>query len=164
MGARSDEEALRRRRLERAQLRLGRQCPRPVEADGSGVAPMAPASSEDGHARRTAEATSAREAFASRAFTRGPGVDPLDEVVYERRSSSITNPDGSIVFKMDGAEVPASWSQLATDIVISKYFRKAGLYGDKDKGETSVRQVVRRIAHTIRQAADEYKGYFATKA
>src|SRR5580692_4974739 len=92
------------------------------------------------------------------------GQNPLDAVVYERRSSTITNPDGSIVFKMDGAEVPSTWSQLATDIVISKYFRKAGLYGDKDKGETSVRQVVYRIAHTIRNAADEYGGYFATKA
>ena len=92
------------------------------------------------------------------------GVDPLDEVVYERRSSTITNPDGSVVFKMDGAEVPASWSQLATDILISKYFRKAGLHGDKDRGETSVRQVVHRLAHTIRRAADDFGSYFATKA
>ncbi len=92
-----------------------------------------------------------------------PGSDPLDTVVYERRSSTITNPDGSIVFKMEGAEVPASWSQLATDILISKYFRKAGLHGDKDKGETSIRQVVHRLAHTIRRAADDFGGYFATK-
>ena len=106
---------------------------------------------------------SSRGVKVARMYSR-PGTDPLDEVVYERRSSAITNPDGSIVFKMEGAEVPAGWSQLATDIVISKYFRKAGLHGDKDKGETSVRQVVRRIAHTIRQAADEYKGYFATKS
>jgi ribonucleoside-diphosphate reductase alpha chain len=93
-----------------------------------------------------------------------PGADPLDAVIYERRSSTITNPDGSIVFKMEGAEVPASWSQLATDIVISKYFRKAGLHGDKDKGETTVRQVVHRLAHTVRQAADGFGSYFATKA
>ncbi len=91
------------------------------------------------------------------------GTDPLDTVVYERRSSTITNPDGSIVFKMEGAEVPSSWSQLATDILISKYFRKAGLHGDKDEGETSVRQVVYRLAHTIRVAAETFGGYFATK-
>jgi ribonucleoside-diphosphate reductase alpha chain len=90
-----------------------------------------------------------------------PGANPLDAVVYERRSSTISNPDGSIVFKMEGAEVPATWSQLATDILISKYFRKAGLYGDKDTGETSVRQVVRRLAHTIRTAGERY---FAAKA
>jgi ribonucleoside-diphosphate reductase alpha chain len=65
---------------------------------------------------------------------------------------------------MDGAEVPASWSQLATDIVISKYFRKAGLHGDRDAGETSVRQVVSRLARTARRAADEFGGYFATRA
>jgi len=97
-----------------------------------------------------------------RRFTR-PGTDPLDEVVYERRTSAITNPDGSIVFKMEGAEIPRGWSQLATDIVISKYFRKAGLKGDKDRGETSVRQVVYRIAHTIRAAGEDFGGYFASR-
>ena len=90
-------------------------------------------------------------------------VDPLDAVVYERRSSVITNPDGSVVFKMEGAEIPAAWSQLATDIVISKYFRKAGLFGDKHQGEKSVRQVVYRIAHTIRAAGEKFGGYFASK-
>ena len=93
-----------------------------------------------------------------------PATDPMDTVVYERRSSTISNPDGSIVFKMEGAEVPATWSQLATDILISKYFRKAGLHGNKEEGETSIRQVVHRLAHTIRRAADDFGGYFATKA
>ncbi|MEO6420873.1 MAG: hypothetical protein ABIP39_15780, partial [Polyangiaceae bacterium] len=117
--------------------------------------------------RATDPKTEAKTARAGIAIARNyttPGIDPLDEVVYERRSSAITNPDGSVVFKMDGAEVPAAWSQLATDIVISKYFRKAGLHGNKDVGETSVRQVVHRIAHTIRTAAENYGGYFATKA
>lgn len=91
------------------------------------------------------------------------GTDPLDDVIYERRTSVITNPDGSIVFKMDGAEIPADWSQLATDIVVSKYYRKAGLYGDKNQGETSVRQVVYRIAHTIREAGERFGGYFASR-
>ena len=57
--------------------------------------------------------------------------DPFQEVVWEKRQSVITNPDGSVVFKMEGAEIPSTWSQLATDIVVSKYFRKAGLHGDK---------------------------------
>ena len=65
----------------------------------------------------------------SRRYTQ-PGIDPLDEVRWERRRTVITNPDGSVVFKMDGVEVPAEWSQLATDIVVSKYFRKAGVHGD----------------------------------
>jgi ribonucleoside-diphosphate reductase alpha chain len=96
------------------------------------------------------------------------GKHPFDQIVWERRQSLITNPDGSVVFKMDGAEIPASWSQLATDIVISKYFRKAGLPGpdkgaDKTGSETSVRQVVRRVARTIRGAGEHFGGYFATK-
>ncbi|MBX3216713.1 MAG: vitamin B12-dependent ribonucleotide reductase [Labilithrix sp.] len=136
----------------------------------------------NGHAKAHGEkgdkkARSARGVTVARMFTR-PSVNPLDsgapglptstgqatELVYERRSSIITNPDGSIVFKMEGAEIPSTWSQLATDIVISKYFRKAGLHGDAKVGEKSVRQVVYRIAHTIRDAADKLGGYFATKA
>ncbi len=88
------------------------------------------------------------------------GEDPLKSTVWERRQSVITNPDGSVVFKMDGVEIPSQWSQLATDIVVSKYFRKAGLHGDKDQGEASVRQVVERISKTIRRAGEDFGGYF----
>jgi ribonucleoside-diphosphate reductase alpha chain len=105
---------------------------------------------------------SRKGATLQRHFTEA-GVDAFDQVVWERRQSVITNPDGSVVFKMEGTEIPASWSQLATDIVVSKYFRKAGLHGDKNQGETSVRQVVYRIAHTIRVAGEKFGGYFATK-
>ena len=97
-----------------------------------------------------------------RRFTEA-GADPFASIVWESRQSVITNPDGSVVFKMEGAEIPADWSQLATDIVVSKYFRKAGLHGDKARGETSVRQVIHRIAHTIRVAGEQFGGYFATK-
>jgi len=90
------------------------------------------------------------------------GVDPLDEVRMEKRTSVITGSDGSVVFRMDGTEIPAGWSQLATDIVVSKYYRKAGLFGDKNQSETSVRQVVYRIAHTIREAGERFGGYFAS--
>ncbi len=90
-------------------------------------------------------------------------VSPFDEIVWEARKSVITNPDGSVVFKMEGAEIPKTWSQLATDIVVSKYFRKAGLGEDKAESEKSVRQVVYRVAHTIRVAGEEFGGYFATK-
>jgi|CZKU01.1.fsa_nt_gi ribonucleoside-diphosphate reductase alpha chain len=139
------------------------------EAKAKNDAPPKPAAKRrpaDGDVQTHAEAP---EKSAKKRSSRGvrvdrrlttPGNDPLDAVVYERRSSTISNPDGSVVFKMDGAEVPASWSQLASDILISKYFRKAGLYGDKDLGETSVRQVVHRLSHTIRTAGSRY---FATK-
>jgi len=55
------------------------------------------------------------------------GQHPHDTIEWTRRSSKITNPDGSVVFEMNDAEVPAGWSQLATDIMVSKYFRKAGV-------------------------------------
>src|SRR3989338_1589174 len=95
----------------------------------------------------------------SRRFTR-PEVHPFDELEWMRRTSVITNPDGSVVFKMEDAEIPVSWSQLATDIVVSKYFRKAGV--PKTGSETSVRQVVKRIAHTLRVKGEQFGGYFAT--
>jgi ribonucleoside-diphosphate reductase alpha chain len=95
-----------------------------------------------------------------RRFTRR-GVNPLDEVRWDKRKTVIANPDGSVVFKMDEVEVPSTWSQLATDIVVSKYFRKAGVPGTPGH-ETSVRQVVHRIAHTMRVSGEAQGGYFAT--
>ena len=90
-----------------------------------------------------------------------PGQDPLDAVEYVLRDSQITNSDGSVVFELKGAQVPEGWSQLATDIAVSKYFRKAGIDGDKSKGERSIRQLVYRVAHSIREAGDKFGGYFA---
>ncbi|MDP3278712.1 MAG: vitamin B12-dependent ribonucleotide reductase [Deltaproteobacteria bacterium] len=98
----------------------------------------------------------------SRRYTQGV-KNALDSVTYEGRTSEIRNPDGSLVFELKGAEIPQAWSQLATDIVVSKYFRRSGLHGDKNQGETSVRQVVYRIAHTIR-VEGETRGYFASTA
>ncbi len=89
-----------------------------------------------------------------------PGVNPLDTVEYAKRRSVITNPDGSTVFEMNDVEVPASWSQLATDIIVSKYFRKRGVPGKG--GETSAKQVVHRLAHSMRTAGEKLGGYFAT--
>ena len=91
-----------------------------------------------------------------------PGRDPLTGIEWEKRTSSITNPDGSVVFRLEDIEVPAGWSQLATDIVVSKYFRKAGLHGKSELGETSVAQVVQRLALTIREAGEHLGGYFAS--
>src|SRR5438309_2477941 len=85
----------------------------------------------------------------------------LDQVEWTRRPAKISGADGEVVFKMDDAEVPAEWSQLATDVAVSKYFRKAGL-GTKSGAEESVRQLVRRVAHTLRFAGEEQGGYFAT--
>jgi ribonucleoside-diphosphate reductase alpha chain len=93
-----------------------------------------------------------------RHFTK-TGQDPLAGIQFVKRRSVITEPNGKVVFEMDDVEVPESWSQLATDILASKYFRKAGLPGIGR--ETSIKQVVHRIVHSIRGSGEEH-GYFAT--
>lgn len=55
------------------------------------------------------------------------GRDPLSSFEFVKRTSEIKNPDGSIVFKMENVSVPEHWSQVATDIIAQKYFRKAGI-------------------------------------
>jgi len=54
------------------------------------------------------------------------GKGPYEGVRWEKRVSEIRNPDGKAVFRMDGVIVPSTWSQIATDIIAQKYFRKAG--------------------------------------
>src|SRR5690348_5451675 len=55
------------------------------------------------------------------------GMDPFAFLEWESRSSVIANPDGSAVFKMENARIPKGWSQVATDIIVQKYFRRAGV-------------------------------------
>lgn len=55
------------------------------------------------------------------------GINVYDLFKYEKRSSVIRNPSGDAVFEMNDVEVPATWSQVATDILAQKYFRKAGV-------------------------------------
>lgn len=116
-------------------------------------------------AKKTASKSSRRRNAKGLTFERSftkPGVDPFDTVEWTTRKSTIKNPDGSVVFSMDAVEVPTGFSQLATDIVVSKYFRKAGV--PETGHEVSVRQVVRRVARSIREFGEERGGYFADKA
>ncbi len=62
----------------------------------------------------------------NRRFT-SEGQDPYDSVSFRSATSEIRNPDGSLVFRAEGIEVPADWSQVAADILAQKYFRKAGV-------------------------------------
>ena len=61
-----------------------------------------------------------------RYFTKS-GLDPLSSIEFTKRISEIKNPDGSTVFRMEDVSVPSEWSQVATDIIAQKYFRKAGI-------------------------------------
>jgi len=89
-----------------------------------------------------------------------PGVDPFDEVEWERRSAVIQDDKGNTVFEQRDVEMPAGWSQLATNVVVSKYFR--GALGSPQR-ERSVRQMIGRVASTIR-GWGEAQGYFANSA
>jgi ribonucleoside-diphosphate reductase alpha chain len=108
----------------------------------------------------------------TRRFTKA-GTDPYDQIEWSKRDSRISNPDGSIVFEMTNAEVPADWSQVASDIMVSKYFRKAGVpQYDEDENqlfddsgqprigpERSAKQVFNRLAGTWRHWGEK-EGYF----
>ena len=110
-----------------------------------------------------------------RRFTKA-GADVYADLEFTTTTSEIRNPDGTVVFKLDNVEVPAGWSQVASDVIAQKYFRKAGVPArlkpvkekgvpeflwrqiaddealaalpeeDRMGGETSARQVFRRLA------------------
>src|SRR5262245_42149550 len=88
------------------------------------------------------------------------GVNPYDEVEWEIRSAVIQGEGGETVFEQRDVEVPRSWSQLATNVVVSKYFR--GPLGTPQR-ERSVRQLIGRVVTTISTWGEE-QGYFATPA
>ncbi len=100
----------------------------------------------------------------SRQFTK-EGVSPYDMFGYDYRTSVIKNPSGEVVFQMDNVEVPKHWSQIATDILAQKYFRKAGVpQADGTSGrETTIKQVAHRLAHCWRVWGERYN-YFAAPA
>ncbi|HLC52697.1 MAG TPA: adenosylcobalamin-dependent ribonucleoside-diphosphate reductase [Candidatus Nanoarchaeia archaeon] len=109
-----------------------------------------------------------------RCFTK-EGVSPFEMFTYEKRTSVIRNPDGSLVFEMNDVEVPAFWTQVSTDVLAQKYFRKAGVPLHNERGEllldengriitgseTSIKQVAHRIAGCWRHWGEKY-GYFAS--
>jgi ribonucleoside-diphosphate reductase alpha chain len=88
-------------------------------------------------------------------------VNVFDQFEYDYRASVIRNPSGEVVFEMNNVEVPKQWSQIATDILAQKYFRKAGIpQPDGSLGrETSAKQVAHRMANCWRVWGERY-GYF----
>jgi len=92
--------------------------------------------------------------------TTRPGVDPFDEVEWEARTAIISNEHGHVVFEQRDVEFPKFWSQMATNVVASKYFR--GQMGTPQR-ERSVRQLIGRVVHTI-SGWGRAQGYFASEA
>src|ERR671918_158948 len=104
------------------------------------------------------EAVQAKGLKIARYFTRA-GVNPYDEVEWELRTASITNEKGKVVFEQSNVEIPKSWSLMATQVVVSKYFR--GPLGSPQR-EHSVRQMIGRVVNTI-TAWGLKDGYFAAE-
>ncbi|MBN1838013.1 MAG: adenosylcobalamin-dependent ribonucleoside-diphosphate reductase, partial [Spirochaetales bacterium] len=98
-----------------------------------------------------------------RRFTR-KGKGPYQGIAFEERTSEIRDPDGKVIFHQDGVVVPRAWSQIATDILAQKYFRKTGVPAKDGSlgGETDARQVFHRLAHTWTDWGRRY-GYFSSE-
>jgi ribonucleoside-diphosphate reductase alpha chain len=106
--------------------------------------------------------TEQRGLHVDRFFTKD-GVSAFDLFEYDSRTSVIKNPNGEKVFELNNVEVPKFWSQVATDVLAQKYFRKAGVpMPDGSSGsENSIKQVAHRMAHCWKSWAEQY-GYFAS--
>src|SRR3989339_1358105 len=101
------------------------------------------------------------------------GISPFDMFEYELRTSIIRETSGKVIFEMNEVEVPKTWSQVATDILAQKYFRKAGVPQYNTDGtakisadgtpvlgpENSIKQVAHRLAGTWRYWSEKF-GYF----
>ncbi|MBN2057150.1 vitamin B12-dependent ribonucleotide reductase [bacterium] len=111
-------------------------------------------SAQEGTPRRLRAET--RGAPLRRLFT-SAGIDPMESVVWEQRTAEITGEDGSAVFLQRDVEIPGEWSQLATNVVVSKYFR--GVVGEPER-EFSVKQLIGRVVRTITHWGDR-DGYFS---
>ena len=117
--------------------------------------PIAPIT---GEAEKRAKKTAAPGLTFPRFFTEAD-VDPFDEIEWELRSAVIGAQGGEVVFEQRDVEIPKSWSQQATNIVVSKYFR--GQLGTPER-ERSVKQLIGRVVNTITEWGRIHK-YFATE-
>jgi ribonucleoside-diphosphate reductase alpha chain len=128
-----------------------------VESSGTAAVSHADALLDKDKARAKRAAAAVPGLTFPRFFTEA-GVDPFDEVVWEIRSAAIGNERGEMVFEQRDVEIPSFWSQQATNIVVSKYFR--GQIGTPER-ERSVKQLIGRVVNTITEWARAQK-YFAT--
>src|SRR6266705_1382181 len=126
-----------------------------AEVKTTGVPAEKPAASAI-PASTTASAARTAPGLTFRRFFTKPGVSPYDDIEWERRTASITDSKGGIIFEQKDVEVPKDWSMTATNIVASRYLHRE--LGTSQR-ETGVRQLVGRVAETIRDWGLS-QGYF----
>jgi ribonucleoside-diphosphate reductase alpha chain len=114
--------------------------------------------SEQTEAARTSARASASPGLEFPRFFTVAGTDPFDQVEWELRDAVIGNEKGMLVFEQRGVEIPRPWSQQATNIVVSKYFRG---HLESPERERSVKQLIGRVVDTITAWARKQK-YFAS--
>ncbi len=128
-----------------------------------GAAPAAPAAAAPAPATSDRAQARGRGIAIERRFTLaddGSRIDPIESEDWERRTAVISGEGGDVVFEQKDVEVPSAWSQLATNVVASKYFR--GQLGTPAR-ETSVKQLVGRVVGSVRTWGLD-QGYFKTPA
>jgi len=113
-----------------------------------------------GDIRKTAKSAAPAKGLTFQRVFSTEGVNPFDQVEWDKRKASITDDKGKVIFEQNNIEIPKNWSMLATNVVASKYF-----YGDPNKSERefSIRQLVHRVSRTIADWGIK-DGYFKTKA
>src|ERR1043166_5552876 len=125
-----------------------------VESSGTAHAPVTSSTSGDADKPRAKKAAAPGLKF-QRFFTEA-GVDPFDEIEWELRSAVIGSQGGEVVFEQRDVEIPKFWSQQATNIVVSKYFR--GQIGTPER-EKNVKQLIGRVVDTITGWAKKQKNF-----
>jgi len=126
--------------------------PEKHERDGLHASPPATSSPEAPERKRTPTGLTIPRYFTT------PGHHPYEGVTWQRRTAALTSDRGETIFEQEGVEFPESWSQMATNVVASKYFY--GPIGSPER-EYSVKQLLDRVAGTLRRWGMEL-GYFAT--
>jgi len=124
-----------------------------------GAAPQVESTSTQAVARTSAPVPANAPGLDYERFFTREGIDPFDEVEWEIRSAVIGNEKGNVVFEQRDVEIPRFWSQQATNIVVSKYFR--GVIGTPER-ERSVKQLIGRVVDTITGWARAQK-YFSSE-
>src|ERR1700730_4906457 len=144
---------------------VDRSASKPVPDDSHSISMEPPSGRRSGRRNGTAQARISAKVevegggiHVERRFTH-EGVHPFDEVTWETRTAAIGNEKGETVFEQKDCEIPTFWSQMATNVVVSKYFR--GKLGTPGR-ENSVKQMISRVADTIGKWGRE-GGYFATE-
>jgi ribonucleoside-diphosphate reductase alpha chain len=118
-----------------------------------------PAASDKNPPGGSAQEPTRRKGLEFRRYYTRAGVSPYDAIEWEFRTAAITSESGTVIFEQKNVEVPKFWSMTATNIVASKYFH--GAIGTPER-ETSVRQLVGRVASTIARWGLQ-GGYFASE-